>query len=181
MTTFVALLRAVNVGRGRSVPMAALRQLIVDNGGSDVRTLLQSGNAVFATARRITPAALEKQLEAAARARFGFDIAFLLRTLALWHRIIAHNPFTQAACDDPAHLLLMALKMAPAPAGVRALHEGYDGPETFAVRGDVAYFIYPHGVGRSKLTNTLIERRLGVAATARNWNTVLKLATLAAG
>ena len=73
----------------------------------------------------------------------------------------------------------MALKAAPTAAAIKALSEGYNGPETIHVAGRDAYLIYPEGIGRSKLTNALIERKLGVAGTARNWNTVLKLAALA--
>lgn len=175
----IALLRAVNVG-GRSVAMADLRALLADLRCVNPRTLLQSGNAVFELASGTSPAALETKLEVQAQRRFGMPIAFMLRTAAEWDAIIAHNPFPDAAKRDPAHLLLMALKAAPTAAAVKALRDGHKGPETIEVIGRDAYLIYPEGVGRSKLTNALIERRLGFAGTGRNWNTVLKLAALAA-
>lgn len=175
--TCIALLRAVNVA-GRSVAMADLRALLADLGCANPRTLLQSGNAVF-TVRSTQATALEAKLEAEAQRHFGMPIAFMLRSAAEWNTIIARNPFPAAARDDPAHLLLMALKTAPAAAAIKALHDGYKGPETIHVAGRDAYLIYPEGVGRSKLTNALIERKLGVAGTARNWNTVLKLAAFA--
>jgi uncharacterized protein (DUF1697 family) len=175
----IALLRAVNVG-GRSVAMAELRTLLAELGCGNPRTLLQSGNAVFALAARTSAAVFEATLEAQALRRFGMPVAFMLRSAAEWDTIIARNPFPEAAQRDPAHLLLMALKGEPAAASVRALRDGYNGPETIHVAGRDAYLIYPEGIGRSKLTNALIERKLGVAGTARNWNTVLKLAALAA-
>ena len=178
-TTVIALLRAVNVG-GRSVSMSDLRAMLSELGCEDPRTLLQSGNAVFALKSKVSTAALEKKFESDAQRRFGFDIAFMLRIAAEWDAIIAGNPFPDAAKDDPAHLVVMALKAAPATAAIKALRDGYKGPETIHVAGRDAYLVYPKGIGKSKLTNALIERKLGVAGTARNWNTVLKLAALAA-
>jgi len=175
----IALLRAVNVG-GRSMAMAELRTMLAELGCGNPRTLLQSGNAVFTLKARTSPTAFEAKLEAQAQRRFGMPVAFMLRSAAEWDEIIAHNPFSEAAQRDPAHLVLMALKGEPSAAAVTALRDGYKGPETIHVAGRDAYLIFPEGIGRSKLTNALIERKLGVAGTARNWNTVLKLATLAA-
>ena len=160
-TTVIALLRAVNVG-GRSVAMADLRVLLAGLGCANPRTLLQSGNAVF-TIKTALNAALETRLEAQAQRRFGIPVTFVLRSAAEWHRIVERNPFPGAAKSDPAHLLLMALKSPPAAAAVKALRDSYQGPESICVDGRDAYLIYPEGVGRSKLTNALIERKLGVA------------------
>jgi len=179
MSPHIALLRAVNVG-GRMVAMADLRALLTDLRCGNPRTLLQSGNAVFALPAKTPATAFEAKLEAEAQRRFGFAVAFMLRSAAEWNEVIARNPFPEAAKNDPAHLVLMALKSAPAAAAVKTLRDGYNGPETIHVAGRDAYLIYPDGIGRSKLTNALIERKLGVAGTARNWNTVLKLAALAA-
>ena len=178
MINCIALLRAVNVG-GRSVAMSGLRDMLADLGLDNPRTLLQSGNAVFAVEAKSSLDALEKKLEAEARRRFGHEIAFMLRTASAWNAIIARNPFADAAKNDPAHLLVMVLKAAPSAAEAKALRGSYDGPESIRVAGREAYLVYPQGIGRSKLTNALLDRKLGVAGTARNWNTVLKLAALA--
>jgi uncharacterized protein (DUF1697 family) len=175
----IALLRAVNVG-GRSVAMADLRAMLEAHGCANSRTLLQSGNAVFAVNAKSSAVALEKKLETEAQRRFGFAVAFMLRTAAEWEALVACNPFPDAAKKDPARLILMAFKGAPDADAIKALRDGYKGPETIHVAGREAYLIYPEGQGNSKLTNALIERKLGVAGTARNWNTVLKLAALAA-
>jgi len=178
VTVHIALLRAVNVGgSGRSLPMAELRALLADLGCANPRTLLQSGNAVFA--HKTGAVALEARLEAATRKRFGMDVTYLLRSADEWNAIVARNPFAKAAQDDPSRFVLMALKTAPPAAAVKALRAQYKGPETFEVIGRDAYVIYPEGQGRSRFSNAMIERRLGVAGTARNWNTVLKLAALA--
>lgn len=104
----------------------------------------------------------------------------MLRTAVEWDAIVARNPFAHAAERDPAHLLLMALKDAPAAAAIRALCRGYSGSETIHIAGRDAYLMYPEGIGHSKLGNTLIERMLGVAGTGRKRNAVLKLAPRAA-
>ena len=123
----IALLRAVNVG-GRSVAMADLRAMLTDLGHDNPRTLLQSGNAVFAANAKTLAAALEKKLEAEAQRRFGFAVAFMLRSAAEWSALIASNPFPDAAKNDPARLILMAFKGAPDAAAIKALRNGYKGP-----------------------------------------------------
>lgn len=173
LTTQVALLRAVNVG-GRKAVMSELREMAAGVGLEAPRTLLQSGNLVFRSAE--TASALEKRLEAAFAARFGFVSDFLVRTAAEWARIIAANPFAQMAADDPSHLVIMALKARPEPSAVEALRGWIPGRERLEAAGRELYIAYPEGIGPSKLTNVAIERRLGVRGTARNWNTVAKLA-----
>jgi uncharacterized protein (DUF1697 family) len=178
MGIHIALLRAVNVG-GRSLSMATLREMLLELGLEDVRTLLQSGNAVFES--RKSPAALEVLLEKATADRLGLHTEFFVRTAREWEAAIAANPFSREAQDDPSHLLLMPFKTAPKSGAVQALTEAIKGRERVATQGRHGYLVYPDGVGRSKLTNAVIESRLRTSGTARNWNTVLKLGALARG
>jgi uncharacterized protein (DUF1697 family) len=175
MTLRIALLRAVNVA-GRVVPMADLRAMLARMGLGEPRTLLQSGNLVFESAAR--PAALEALLEANVAERLGLATDFFVRTPAEWDAALAANPFTREAKDDPSHLLVVPLKAAPAAARVEALRAAIVGRERVAVVGRHAYLVYPDGIGRSKLTNAVVESRLGTRGTARNWNTAQKLAAL---
>jgi len=179
--TFVALLRAVNVAGHQMVAMADLRDLVTRQKFADVRSLLHSGNLVFRCADpkdRRTAADIERLLEAAAEKRFGFRTDFFVRTAAELAAIIARNPFRKEAERDPAHLVAMFLKNALAPKHVTALEEAIVGPESFRVQGRLAYIVYPDGIGKSKLTTALIDRKLETRGTARNWNTVLKLAAM---
>jgi len=178
MAVHIALLRAVNVG-GRSLAMAHLRELLVELGLDDVRTLLQSGNAVFGSDR--PPVALEALLEKATLERFGLVTEFFVRTAPEWDAAIAANPFASEAREDPSHLLLMALKTAPMAADVKALSAAIVGRERVAARGRHVYLVYPDGIGRSKVTSVLVESRLHTRGSGRNWNTVLKLSALARG
>ncbi len=106
---------------------------------------------------------------------------FRVRSAKEWKSAIARNPFLEAAECDPAHLVVMFLKDAPAAKNVKKLRAAIKGPELLRADGRQAYIVYPSGIGRSRLTNALIERKLGTRATGRNWNTVLKLGALAEG
>ncbi len=175
MTTHIALLRGINVGGHKPVPMAELRALLTRLGLADVRTLLQSGNAVFRSDAH-SGAALERLLEEAVEEHMGVAAAVVVRTAKEWRRIVRENPFPDAAERDPGHLLVMCCKARLEPRDVAALQRTITGREVVHATGQELYAIYPDGAGRSRLTNTLIEKTLGTRGTARNWNTVLKLA-----
>jgi uncharacterized protein (DUF1697 family) len=119
-------------------------------------------------------------LEREASKRLGLETAFFVRTAAEWRQIVARNPFPDQARSDPSHLVLLCLKAAPPAGAAERLQEAISGRELVRTDGRQAYVVYPDGIGRSKVTNAVLERRLGTAGTGRNWNTVLKLAALAA-
>jgi uncharacterized protein (DUF1697 family) len=177
MTTYIALLRGINVGGHQKVTMAALRDMATHLELSNAQTLLQSGNLVFQSVAR--PAAqLEHLLETEAIKRLALQSAFMVRTAKEWKTIVARNPFLEQAARDPSHLVVMFFKDDPKASDVAALRAVITGPEIVHADGRQAYITYPDGIGDSRLTNTLIERKLGVRGTARNWNTVLKLEAL---
>jgi len=177
MTATIALLRSINVG-GRKVVMAELRALAVELGFADARTLLASGNLVFTVGGR-SAAEIEALLEDAVATRLGVRTDVMARTAQDWRAVIAGNPFPEEAERDPAHLVVVALKAAPTPAAIESLRGAISGREVVRVQGREAYIIYPDGIGESRLTNVVIDRKLDVPGTGRNWNTVLKLAELA--
>jgi uncharacterized protein (DUF1697 family) len=174
----IALLRAVNVGGTKPVPMPALREAVVELGFGGVRTLLQSGNLVFDGGGR-TSEELERRLEEQAAGRLDLETDIFVRTAPEWKSIIARNPFTDEAERDPGHLVLMVLRDAANPEDVKALQAAIAGPEIVRAGGKHLYIVYPAGIGRSRLSNALMEKRLSTRGTGRNWNTVLKLAALA--
>jgi uncharacterized protein (DUF1697 family) len=176
MTTYVGLLRGINVGGNKKVAMADLRELIAGLGFSDVKTLLQSGNVVFRGPAR-APAKLEAQLEAALEKRLGMDVDFHVRTADEWKAIVKANPFTAEALKDPGHLLVSCFKAPLDKANVKALQAAITGPETLEADGRHLYMTFPDGIGNSKAL-PLIDRKLAARGTARNWNTVRKLLAL---
>jgi uncharacterized protein (DUF1697 family) len=177
MSLHIALLRGINVGGHKKVGMAELRDLMTRLGFDGTRSLLQSGNLVFQSDGR-TDAQVERLLEAEVAKHFDLQIDFFIRSAKEWQAVIAGNPFVQEAKLDPAHLLVMFLKQAPKRTEVRELQAAIIGREIVRADGRQAYIVYPDGIGRSRLTHALIEKKLGTRGTGRNWNTVLKLGAL---
>jgi uncharacterized protein (DUF1697 family) len=180
MTVYIALLRGINVGGHQRVAMSDLRDLLAKLDFGDPRSLLQSGNLVFRSAKR-TAAELERLLETEAEKRLGLRSDFFVRSAQEWQAIVARNPFPAEAERDPGRLLVMFLKDAPDAGSVAALEAAVTGREVVRAHGREAYLVYPDGVGRSRLTHALIEKKLATRGTGRNWNTVLKLGALAGG
>ena len=173
MPVTIALLRGINVGGNKKIAMSDLRALFETLGLTEVHTLLQSGNVVFQSAATDHPA-LALQFETAIEQRFGFHSDILLRTSSALRDVVDRNPLP-AEQADPSKRVVMFLSDSPKPDAIDALLEAYAGPETIRVLGSEAYLYYPDGLGRSKLTNVLIERKLKVSGTVRNWNTIMKL------
>jgi uncharacterized protein (DUF1697 family) len=177
VTSFIALLRGINVGGHNKIAMADLRALAERLGLREPRTILQSGNLVFMSKPQ-TAGKLEQMLERELKQQLSLDVSFMVRTAAEWDALIARNPYTEAARRDPGRLVVMCFKEPPDPKAVKVLRGAIEGRETFIAAGKQAYIVYPDGQGRSKFTLALIESKLGTRGTARNWNTVLKLAAL---
>lgn len=177
MKTYIALLRAINVGGNSKIAMADLKAMLVDLGYANPQTILQTGNLVF-QAKESNAAKLESKLEKEAADRFGLETDILVRTADEWQQAIDANPFPKEAASDPSHLLIMPLKAAPTKQAVKELQAAIQGRETVAAVKRELYLVYPDGIGRSKLTNKFIESRLKTRGTGRNWNTALKIAQL---
>lgn len=180
MATYIGLLRAVNLAGHNKVGMTDLRELLTRLGLRDVQTLLQSGNFVCRSDVRSVPE-LERVIEGAMAKQLGLTTEVLIRTDKEWKTLIAENPFPKEAKGDPSHLLAVVLKAAPDRACIKALEQAITGREVVNVQGRCAYIVYRDGIGRSRLTSALIEKKLATRGTGRNWNTVLKLDALASG
>jgi len=165
VTSFVAFVRGVNVGGNKMLSSAALKAACESLGCADVKTYLNSGNVVF-RAKTANPKKIEDAIRAA-----GVDARVIVRTAAELRAAIDANPFPAEAERDPSHLLIHFLS-GPLEAKALALLKAYDGPESMKAAGRELYVYYPEGMARTKLTQILTEKKLGVAATGRNWNTV---------
>lgn len=177
MPTHISLLRGVNVGGNKKIRMADLKALYESLGFAGVVTYVQSGNVIFHAASADS-AELIARIEAAIGERFGFDVTVLLRSADDLRRILDSNPFPGA---DPAKLHVLFLAAVPDSAAVATLHVPVADGEEWLLAGQEIYLRYPNGSGRSKMTGAFFERALGVAASARNWNTVNALYELARG
>ena len=157
--------------------MSDLKELLTEIGFTDVKSLLQSGNLVFNSKGR-SESELERLLERATEKHLKLRNSYFVRTATEWADIVTGNPFRDEAKSDPGHLVVSLLKHAPEAKDVEALQAAIRGREMVRRGSRHAYITYPDGIGRSKLTTALIEKKLGSSATARNWNTVLKLHAL---
>jgi uncharacterized protein (DUF1697 family) len=177
MITHIVLLRAINVGGHGRITMAELTALLAGLGLDRPRSLLHAGSFVLGSA--VSGEALEGLIEREIEVRVGMKVDAIARTSAEWDTALDANPFSEAAKDMPARLHVMSLKSEPKAGAFATLEAAITGPEQAALVGRHLYIVYSQGAGTSKLTGALIERRLGVRGTARNWNTALKLQTLA--
>lgn len=175
MDTFVALLRGINVGGKNMIPMAELKSVLSARGLEDVVTYIQSGNVVFRStgAGRAVAAGIEQQIAES----FGITVAVLMRTPAELAEIAESNPFLGGEADH-SRLHVVFLASTPTAKATAQLDPERSPPDEFSVRGREIYLHLPNGAARSKLTIDYFERRLEVAATARNWKTLLKLLEL---
>jgi len=178
MKTCIALLRAVNVGGTGKLPMSDFRKLLENLGYRNVQTYIQSGNAVFDA-----PGPAGKVSQSIAKALetlMGAPCCVILRTHEELDRLIAANPFADEAAADGARVhvvFLSALPPSGAAAGLDRIVAQYpERRDRYHLAGDALYLHLPDGAAETKFSGKSLDRALGgVSATARNWNTVLKL------
>jgi uncharacterized protein (DUF1697 family) len=168
-------LRAINLPSHQKVAMPHLRDLLDGLGMTEVESLLQTGNLVF-ECKGQSANALESRFELGAKRKLGLGTEFFVRTAKEWRSIVDGNPFADRAESDPGHLVVLVMKSAPTAKRVGTLDDAIEGREIFRAAGRHAYIVYPDGIGRSRLTNALLEKKLGTVGTCRNWNTVRKIA-----
>ncbi|GGK93266.1 hypothetical protein GCM10010094_62630 [Streptomyces flaveus] len=178
MTTYAALLRGINVGGSKKVPMAELRTLLEGLGLGGVSTYLQSGNAIF-TADGGDEGTLAADITAAIEKHFGFTVDVLVRDHAYLQAVLEACPFPAAELQ-PKQLHITYFSVPVVPERFASIDQQAFLPEEFRFGDRCLYLYAPDGLGRSKLAEALSKPRLvkGVIATSRNWNTVVKLAEL---
>lgn len=176
MTRHIALLRGINLGSNRRVSMSELRELLAGRGYEGVATYVQSGNVVLST--NDAPAKVASDMEKAMAEAFGQDIEVVVRTRDELAGAIERNPFPHAV-EQPKYFQVSFFSGEPDPAAVARLTAEDWGDDELAFDGREAYAYYAHGMQKSKLGRRLTSAKLGVTATARNWNTVTKMLQLA--
>jgi uncharacterized protein (DUF1697 family) len=198
MTTFVAMLRAVNVSGRNKIAMADLRRALGGLGLAGVETYLQTGNVVFG-AGTDDPLEQAVAIHEQIRREFGHDVRVLVLTAAELAQVAAANPFVARAASAShavdekwLHATFLCTPVEEAVFGGLDLPARDDEEAVLAVgisvssKGDagpagrVVYLSLPHGYGRTKLSNAYFERTLGTPATTRNWRTVMALVAISA-
>jgi uncharacterized protein (DUF1697 family) len=177
MNSYVALVRGINVGGRNSLPMKELIAALEAIGCSNVKTYIQSGNAVF---HSTSPAArLAEEIAAEILRRRGFRPHVLVLAQSEFERVIDNNPFPEGE-SDPKALHLGFLDSVPSSPDLQGLQAVRAASEKFELIGRVFYVLAPEGVGRSKLA-AQSEKALGVHMTDRNWKTVGKILSMLEG
>ncbi|MCP2257568.1 Uncharacterized conserved protein, DUF1697 family [Streptoalloteichus tenebrarius] len=174
MTRFVALLRGINVGGRQKVAMADLRAVLAGLGHTEVRTHLQSGNAVFTAPDRPTDE-VATEIERAIHRELDLTVKVMVRTAEELRAVVEGNPLE---VGDPARFLVSFLDRAPDPALLDTLDPAAYAPEQVRLGARELYLSLPDGIHRARLPQVL-DRLLKAPATARNWNTVTKLLAMA--
>jgi uncharacterized protein (DUF1697 family) len=172
------MLRGINLGPNRRVPMAELRALLREAGYADVRTYVQSGNVVLESTAK--PAELEREAAVLIAERFGFDVPVVVRTRRELAAVVKLDPLGDVV-NNPKRYQVSFLSAKPDAAVVKTLQGAAIGDERVVCHGREIYAWHPEGVARSKLWNALAGKGLGVTATARNWTTVTTLLEMAGG
>ena len=175
MTTWIALLRGINVGGNNILPMKDLTMMLENMGCTGVKTYIQSGNVVFSNAGSKAPQ-LAKAIGQSVLSSHGFEPNVQVLTADELEYAAKSNPFPNAVAD-PKSLHVSFLNAEPKAPDEKMLGEIKSKTESYVLKGKLFYLHAPDGIGRSKLA-AKAEKLLGVEATGRNWRTVSKLLDL---
>jgi len=178
MTTFISILRGINVSGHRMIKMDALRQLYTEMGFSNVQTYIQSGNVVFQY-KKVKLLELEKNIAKKISEKSGFDVPVIVKEYEELKLIIKNNPFLKDKTKDTSHLHVTFLSAKPDKANFEKIKEGQYQADEFHLVDKSIYLYCPNGYGNSKLTNSFFESKLKVTATTRNWRTTNELIKIA--
>ncbi|MBN4070064.1 DUF1697 domain-containing protein [Olleya sp. AH-315-F22] len=174
MNTYIALLRGINVGGHRKVPMVELRELLTNLGFQNVQTYIQSGNVVFKSSEKSIQK-LEKKIHEEIQSHFGFDVSIIVKTPKDLQRIFDACPFSEEK-KKTSHFTM--LHSTPDDELVKIASEKIYKGEEYVIINDCIYYYCAKGFGQAKFNMNLFERKLKTASTSRNYRTMVKLLSL---
>lgn len=178
MKTYIALLRGINVSGHKIVKMETLRKVLEELSFKSISTYIQSGNILFQSDEKSIPK-LEKQIAALIDKHFGFDVPVTVVTPADLKKIVRDNPYAEHQLEDPAQPYVSFLSEIPSSEKLEILSAIDFKGDHFITIDKAMYINYVNSAGDSKLSNAIIENKLKLRSTARNWKTVNKLIALA--
>lgn len=176
----IALLRGINVGGKRKIPMTGLRTVFEKLGYTDVESYIQSGNIVYKSPANKKPVDSAQRIQEHIREQYGHEVPVMILPAADILTAVDQNPFPQSNPEDIKKLHLTFLSGTPELEKVEALTKMDFKQDQFVLFGKMVFIRCEGKYHESKLTNNFFERKLEVQATTRNWRTVLKLAEMAA-
>ncbi|KTD83322.1 DUF1697 domain-containing protein [Paenibacillus etheri] len=177
MTTYIALLRGINVGGNKIIKMLDLKAMFQTLGFENVRTYIQSGNVVFESdegSESLLTGVIERKIHEV----FGFEVSVIIRTLAEMENVIANDPFQLSEPEEFKRWYVSFLPTEPSAEALDKLRIYEDGPDKMHFIGREMYVLYDVSVSQSPLFKVPFDKILGMSVTARNWNTVNKLVTM---
>ena len=174
MKTYIALLRGINVGGHKKVPMAELREILTKSGLENVQTYIQSGNVVFKSSQK-DAIAIESCMEKTIRDYFDFEVPVMIRTREALKTIFDGCPFPE---EKKINSYFSILSEVPTEDAVNeAIQKTYPN-EVYVIDKDCIYLFCANGYGKAKFNLNFFEQKLKVSATARNYKTMVKLLSL---
>lgn len=174
MKTYIALLKGINVGGHKKVPMADLRELLTKSGFENVQTYIQSGNVILQSSKSDI-SVIENNIQESIMDHFGFEISVLVKTRSDLKRIFNDSPFSE---EKKKASYFMLLRNTPEDDLVKVASEKVYEGEEYKILKDCIYFFCEKGFGQAKFNANFFERKLKIFVTARNYNTMVKLLSL---
>ena len=178
METYISILRGINVLGHNIIKMDALRAMYFKMGFRDAHTYIQSGNVIF-RAQETDTVELATKIAGQVKIEFGNEVPVIVMTQETLRQIISGNPFAKDTGKEPNFLHVTFLAVRPTNPDHGSIEERRQGREEVAFSDHAVYLYCPNGYGSTKLSNSLIEAKMKVGATTRNWKTTLKLLEMA--
>ena len=178
MPVLISMLRGVNVGPHNRIKMDALRALYESLKFEDPRTYVQSGNVIFRTKEKNSPA-LAKKIQQAIERTFKCSPQVILRTTDELKKAIDASPFAGRDNLEPGKILVTFLAAEPGPQARNTLLSLRSYPEEIHLKGRELFIYFPDGAGKSKLPWSRVEKLFQTTGTARNWNSVMNMLAIA--
>lgn len=177
MTTYISILRGINVGGSKKIKMDLLRQMFVNMGFLQVQSYIQSGNLIFQT-NDVDKRLLEENIASGILTNFGYEVPVIVLKAEEMKNIIQKNPFVGDETKDVSFLHVTFLSSVPEKTSFENLKTANYGVDEFELIEKAIYLYCPAGYGNTKLTNTFFENKLKLIATTRNWKTVNELSSM---
>ena len=177
MKIYIAILRGINVSGHKLIKMEAFRKMLEELDFKNVKTYIQSGNAVFQFKETDT-SKIEKKIAKKIQEVFGFEVPVMVKELDEIKIVFKNNPFLNKRKEDLTRLHVTFLNGEPAKENVDKIKEGNYVPDEFIFSGNNVYLFCPDGYGNTKLNNNFFENKLKLVATTRNWKTIGELVSM---
>lgn len=174
MQTYILLLRGINVGGHKKIKMAEFKIELEKLELQEVKTYIQSGNVVFKYEEG-AEASLTAAIERLILKKYGFEVSALVLKAANFTDIFNNNPYLPEKKNEIEKLYCTLLYEVPETSKIKALEAVEAGGDEFVLKGKHLYFYYATGYGKSKINNPVVENKLKIKATTRNWKTMTKL------